>query len=165
MTVLRSNVADLLHHPGARRPWRLAAPVEGLRAGTAVVADDAPVDVDVVLERVPEGIIVRGTFAGHWSAECSRCLAPANGVLQVGVQELYEHDAVDGETYPLDGDELDLEPLLRDAVLLELPSAPLCRPDCAGLCPVCGVDRNRATCSCDTSVRDSRWDALENLKF
>ncbi len=69
----------------------------------------------------------------------------------------------DEETYELGSDYLDLAPLARDAILLDLPLAPLCREDCAGLCPTCGADRNEEACDCPTEVIDPRWVALEAL--
>ena len=69
----------------------------------------------------------------------------------------------DEEAYPLAGDELDLEPLARDAVLLELPLAPLCAEDCRGLCPTCGANRNTEPCACPRPV-DPRWSALDALR-
>jgi len=69
----------------------------------------------------------------------------------------------DEDAYPLSGDELDLEPLARDAVLLELPLAPLCAPDCRGLCPQCGTNWNVASCDCQPAG-DPRWSALDALR-
>ena len=73
--------------------------------------------------------------------------------------------SIEGETYPLEGEEVDLELPVRDTVLLDLPAAPLCREDCAGLCPLCGIDRNEADCDCDPNPPDPRWDALRALTF
>jgi uncharacterized protein len=70
---------------------------------------------------------------------------------------------LDDEAYPLAGDVLDLEPLARDAVLLDLPLAPLCAEDCLGLCPQCGINRNEETCSCEEPA-DPRWSALDSLR-
>ena len=70
----------------------------------------------------------------------------------------------DEETYPLRGEMLDLQPLVRDALLLELPLAPLCNEECKGLCPACGADLNDGPCSCDTRPADPRWSALDSLK-
>ena len=72
---------------------------------------------------------------------------------------------LEGETYPLDDDTLDLEPLVRDALLLELPLAPLCTEDCAGLCPSCGADRNETQCDCRVDDTDPRWAALRSLEL
>jgi uncharacterized protein len=98
-----------------------------------------------------------------WAGECRRCLAPASGVLELPVRELYTEDGDGDETYPLADDEVDLEPLVRDAVLLELPRAPLCRPNCLGLCPTCGANRNEEACGCE-APRDPRWGALDVLR-
>jgi uncharacterized protein len=79
------------------------------------------------------------------------------------VRELFTRDGDPEETYPLGDDHIDLEPMVHDAVLLELPPAPLCRPDCAGLCPWCGANRNLAPCSC-VAPSDPRWAALDALR-
>lgn len=163
MSAFRTNVVDLLRHPGARRPWQITDTLDALGAGGVTVPEGEPLTAEVTLECVPEGIVVRGRVRGRWEAECSRCLAPTGHDFDVAIHELFELEPVEGETYPLDGEALDLEPAVRDAVLLDLPRAPLCRVDCAGLCPVCGIDRNRDTCSCATAVTDPRWDALAAL--
>lgn len=160
----RVPVADLLKRVGAQRAVRLqAAAGEVLGAGAATVPADAPVDLDLLLERVPEGVVARGTVHAPWTAECSRCLAPAEGDVVVHVDELFERTPVPGETYPLGDYAIDLAPLVRDALVLELPGAPLCRPDCAGLCPICGGDRNEVPCDCHTDEADPRWAALQQL--
>jgi uncharacterized protein len=128
------------------------------------VAADRPIAVDLTLERVSEGIVVRGTITAPWDASCSRCLAPVGGPLAVQVAELYERRPLEGETYLLSEDDIvDLEPLIRDALLLELPAVPLCRPDCQGLCPSCGVDHNQVSCDCTHAEPDPRWEALRSL--
>lgn len=165
MTAFRTNVADLLHRPGSRRALHLAAPLPGLAVTGSSVPDDAPVTVDVLLERVHEGIVVRGAVRAHWDASCSRCLRPIGGEVECEVQELFEATPLDGETYPLEHDTVELALPIRDMVLLELPVAPLCRPDCAGLCPVCGCDRNDDPCSCDQTTPDPRWAALSQLEL
>ena len=81
------------------------------------------------------------------------------------MQELFEAIPLDGETYPLEHDSVDLALPVRDAVLVELPLAPLCGPDCAGLCPVCGRDSNDDPCSCDQTTPDPRWAALSQLEL
>ena len=118
-----------------------------------------------MLERVPEGIVVRGTLAAAWSAACSRCLEPVGGEISVHVDELFETHPLEGETYKLDEDVIDLEPMVRDALLLELPLAPLCSPDCAGLCATCGANRNLTHCECVTTEIDPRWAAFRSLEL
>ena len=163
MSEFITNVADLLHHPGARRAFVLDAPLAGLDEGAVRLPD--PLHCDIVLEQVPDGVVVRGRVTGAWSAECSRCLKPITEPFAVAVAELFEADPIEGETYPLVDEAVDLDAPIRDAVAGVLPVAPVCGEDCAGLCPVCGVDLNTTTCDCDLSTPDTRWDALRNLKI
>jgi uncharacterized protein len=86
------------------------------------------------------------------------------GPLAVPVREVYQTRVTDPDAFPIDRDQLDLRPMVRETLLLEAPEAPLCREDCAGLCPACGVDRNATECSCDLTVRDPRWEGLETLR-
>ncbi|HEY7137947.1 MAG TPA: DUF177 domain-containing protein [Acidimicrobiia bacterium] len=165
MNEFRLDVADLLHHPGSRRAVHVAAPLAGLVVGGSAVPDDEVVQVDALLERVHEGIVVRGVARTRWSGSCSRCLRAVGGELSAEINELYEPDPLEGETYPLGNEQLDLSLAARDAFLLDLPTAPVCRPDCAGLCPVCGIDRNDDRCSCEQSVPDPRWAALSQLEL
>jgi uncharacterized protein len=160
---LRIPVADLLRRPGSTRAVRVEAPVADLAGPGAEVPAAEPVCVDATLEQVSEGIVVRGTIAARWQAACSRCLAPVEGEVAVHVDELYEPVPLEGETYPLTDDIVDLELLVRDALVLELPAAPLCRADCRGICPTCGADRNVTTCDCAESEPDPRWAALRAL--
>jgi uncharacterized protein len=162
-TPLRIPVADLLRRPGASRPEHIETSVADVRGTGAEVPVDRPVVVDVTLERVSDGIVVRGSIGAHWQAACSRCLAPVEGDAAVHVDELFEREPLEGETYRLDEDVLDLEPLVRDALVLELPTVPLCRTDCQGLCPTCGVDHNTTACDCTTEELDPRWAALRSL--
>jgi uncharacterized protein len=141
----------------------------GVLPGAAVtgtrVPDGAEVAIDAVLE-VASGrsILVTGTVTAPWEGECRRCLGTARGSLAASVRELYEDEPDPEETYKLKGDQLDLEPLVRDAVLLELPQAPLCAEACAGLCPTCGANRNEGACTCVTETTDPRWAALDVLR-
>ena len=80
------------------------------------------------------------------------------------MHELYQETVTDPEAFPLEGEQLDLEPMVREVLVLDAPSSPLCRVDCAGLCPDCGIDRNTGSCSCNNTVADPRWGALDQLK-
>lgn len=162
---LRFGVHDVARRPGALRRLHHDVMVSGMAAGGVGVADGDPVEVDVRLEGVAKGLVVEGFLSGRWTAECSRCLTEVVGPFAVEVQELFEDEAVEGDTYRLQGDEIDIEPLVRDAVLLSLPNAPLCTDDCAGLCAVCGTDRNLGRCACSTDTSDPRWAALAGLRF
>jgi uncharacterized protein len=157
------HVAKLRRAIGTRWTERRVGPIEGLDcSGSAVPEGAAPV-ADVVLESVLGGVSVTGTVSAKWAGLCRRCLEPASGMLRLSVRELYTEEGDGEETYPLVHDEVDLKPLVRDAVLLELPQAPLCRPDCAGLCPTCGANRNEESCGC-APPPDPRWGALDVLR-
>jgi DUF177 domain-containing protein len=159
----RIPVADLLKRSGASRAERVRAPLPGLGSASAEVPLSEPVEVDITLERVSEGIVVRGTVHARWHAVCSRCLTAVAGEVATHVDELFERHPLAGETYLLDEDVVDLEPMVRDALVLDLPTMPLCRPDCAGLCAQCGIDHNVASCDCSTEELDPRWAALRSL--
>ena len=165
---LHLNVSDVARRPGARRALSVRAVVTGLEGPSARVR--GPVDVEGSIEGIREGVIVHADVRAEVTAECSRCLAPVTIPIDVEVREVFEDretlDAeTEGEIYPLDRDELDLEPMVRDVVRPELPVVPLCRPDCAGLCPVCGENRNETDCDCSVESADPRWAGLGELKF
>ena len=159
------GVADLLRRPGNQRDEVAAAVLDGLAVTSSHVVEGAPVDLELHLESVNEGIVVRGELHVPWEGECRRCLRTVRSTLDTAVFEVFEDKPVEGETSKLDIDRIDLEPLVRETVLLELPIAPLCREDCAGLCPECGADRNEGDCGHGVEVRDLRWSALDELRF
>lgn len=158
------GVADLLHRPGARRREHLEAPLGDMRVVASRVPPEAAVTVDALLERVSDGIVSSGVAAAAWAGECRRCLRPVGGDLRAEFRELFERNHTEGDTYPLVHETVDLELPVRDALMLELPLAPLCRPDCLGICPTCGVDRNERSCECPPPERDPRWAALDALR-
>ena len=99
-----------------------------------------------------------------WHGQCRRCLSDTSGVSVSEIHELYQRTITDPDAFEIVGEQIDLGPVAREAVLLDAPATPLCRPDCAGLCPVCGVNRNETACSCDGTVTDPRWAALDQLR-
>src|SRR5690348_2067676 len=160
------NIADLVNKPGARRRER----VEGRLAGPVTVVDsslrtEVPVVVDARLEWVSDGLLVTGTVEGAWAGICRRCLGPVDGTRTVEVQELFEAHPRDGESYQLGHDQVDLEPLARESLILDLPLAPVCSEDCRGLCPTCGADLNQGDCDCPPADLDPRWGALDVLRL
>ncbi|GAA2092760.1 hypothetical protein GCM10009780_37640 [Actinomadura alba] len=137
------------------------------------VPKDAELELDLRLEAVMEGVLVTGTTRVPLVGECSRCLDPLASVFEVEFQELFvypdnrfgsvEHAAGEDELR-LEGDFIDLEPVLRDAVVLALPLSPLCRDDCPGLCSECGVRLDDAEPGHHHDAVDPRWAALKDLK-
>lgn len=157
MSGFRIDVADLLAHAGARRDVTVTEPVEGLGASAARVA--GPVTVAAHLERIPDGIVVRADVEATWTGECSYCLRELSETVHLHADELYEAAPVEGETYPIDGHEIDLEQLVRDTVLLELPLAPHCAEACEAEA-VPGIAEEPT----DTPS-DPRWAALSELEI
>jgi uncharacterized protein len=124
------------------RSVRRTAPAPpSLGAGMVGVPEGAELELEVQLERVTDGVLATGTVRAPLAGECARCLAEFASATEVQFTELFSRDAdeEDADGYRLDGDLLDLEPALRDALVLELPLAPLCAADCPGLCSECGV--------------------------
>jgi uncharacterized protein len=157
------HVARLRRSLGSRSREQRSGRIAGLEVTGSSVPEGSQVDVDVVLESVSGGVEAYGTVEAPWQGPCRRCLDVATGRLVVPVRELYTESGDGDETYPLVNDLIDLEVLAHDAVLLELPPAPLCRQDCLGLCSMCGADLNVERCGC-RPLADSRFAVLDVLK-
>jgi len=135
------------------------------------VQEGSDMELDLRLEAVHEGILVTGTANVHVTGECGRCLDPIAYDLDVDVQELFYYgdadlgqvsEAEEEEQYRIEHDSIDLEPVLRDAVVTMLPFQPVCREDCKGLCPECGM-RLEEDPGHHHEVVDPRWAALAGL--
>lgn len=163
--VLLVRVGSMLRRSGERRDLSFDVCFDDLAVLDSRVPEDDPVHIDAHLESLNDGVVVNATLSFNWVGQCRRCLSPVTGVLQPAVREIFVRDPVEGETRALEGDQIDLNPVVRDAVLLELPLAPLCRPDCAGLCPQCGGNRNNDPCSCSNVAVDPRWAGLDQLQL
>jgi uncharacterized protein len=159
------DVRDLLEHPGSARTAHVEGPVPDLRMELATVPEDAPIQARLLLESVVEGILVSGPISGRMALSCARCLRPFETDFEVEVRELFSaHASPEDDEYPMEArGSIDVEPMVRDAVMLALPFSPLCRPDCLGLCERCGGDRNDGECTCPPMVPDHRWAALDGL--
>ena len=163
MTALRLNVAELLRRPGTDKHLHLESTIDELEIQDPRLPP-GPVAADVRLDVLTDGIVVVGTVTAHWHGECRRCLTPVGGALVVDVRELYQTVVIDPDAFPILHDQLDLTPMVREALMLDAPAAPLCREGCAGICPTCGVDRNELLCACAPAPRDERWAALDTLR-
>lgn len=157
------DVRDLLAEPGASRQMTLDQRFGDLRTELATVTPELPVRVEILLESVVEGILASGPLSGRMAYRCARCLKDFSDGFRVEVRELFAHGvATDDDEYPIREGHIDLEPMVRDAVLLSIPFSPLCRSDCRGLCPRCGEDLNLGECTCGPEV-DPRWSVLDRL--
>jgi uncharacterized protein len=158
------QVAALRKVAGTTRHEVRRGVIDGLGAVGVLVPDGSEIVADLTLSSYQGGIAAEGTVSAPWAGECRRCGGPVSGTVTATVREHYAPlGEGDEDAYPLEGDELDLEPLARDAVLLDLPLAPLCSADCRGLCPQCGANWNVTTCDC-VATGDPRWSALDALR-
>lgn len=162
------NTHELGRRPGSMRTLSLtvAAPAD---FGIEVlgVPEGSPLDIELRLEAVMEGVLASGRVRARLAGECARCLDPVEDQLDAGFQELYvypESDAEEDEASRLDGELLDLEPTIRDAVVLALPFQPVCSPDCLGLCLECGARLADNPGHAHVEAVDPRWAALSALK-
>jgi uncharacterized protein len=160
--------------PGTARTLTRTIPApEHMGVELARVPAGAELDLDVQLEGVAEGVLVTATVSGPLVGECARCLEPFTSAIKVRFQELFalgedagEADgADDADSYRLDASGLlDLEPALRDAIVLELPLSPLCEDDCQGLCVECGVRLADAEPGHRHEERGTMWAALKDFE-
>lgn len=162
------DLRELGRSAGSLREHRLSVPAPaGLGLDVIGVPEGAPLALDIRLEAVTEGVLVTGTVTAPVSGQCGRCLDPVADELELDLCELFAYpDSTTAETTEQDeihrihGEVLDVEPVVRDAVILGLPWTPLCRPDCAGLCPTCGQRLDDLPAGHAHDTIDPRWAAL-----
>lgn len=173
LAALRIGVTELRRRVGNRAEVRRVVPVGGLELTASRVPEGAEAVVEVTLESLSDGVTARGTVEVPWEGECRRCLEHTSGVLHAEIDEVFKDVPDEGETLALDGDAVDLGPAVHDAMVLALPLAPLCRPDCPGPVP----DQFPVTAPDDSAPDDAepagagepppdpRWAALSELRF
>ncbi len=170
------DTRELGRRPGSQREKTITVPAPAeLGIEVLRVTEGAPVEIDLRLEAVMEGVLVTGEVSAALEGECVRCLEPIDDDVVARFQELYvyddQHDRavatqdhdLDDETLRLEDDLLDLEPLLRDAVVLALPFQPLCQEDCEGLCTECGARLVADPGHTHEAPIDPRWAGLAGL--
>jgi uncharacterized protein len=162
------DLRELGRRPGTMREYHREVPAPaGLGVDVIGVPEQAPMSLDLRLESVTEGVLVTGTVAAPLAGQCARCLDPVTDALDVEVCELFAYpDSATDETTGDDevsrivNDLVDVEPVVRDAVVLALPWTPLCREDCPGLCPECGRRLDDLPADHSHEQLDPRWAAL-----
>src|SRR5689334_14133561 len=165
------DTTKLPRQPGATRALNRVIPAPAdLGLELIRVPEKSDIELDLVLTSVSEGVYVSGRVRGSLTGECGRCLNEISETFDVPLAELFAYeDSTTEETTDEDevgrmqGDLIDLEPAVRDAVVLTLPTNPVCRPDCPGLCPECGVHFDDLPADHSHDVVDARWSALQNL--
>ncbi|MFJ6113140.1 YceD family protein [Agrococcus sediminis] len=155
---------DIVHKPGRMREVEETAPFgEKVGEGLAAVLPDQPIDLDVRLESVHEGILATGTASVTALATCARCLAEFDLDVDVDFLELFAYDGASESDYLVVDETVDLLPVVRDAVVLALPFQPVDRPDCSGLDPETGERLEPGTDLVPEETIDPRWAALQGF--
>jgi uncharacterized protein len=164
------DTRELGRRPGSQRQVSRTVPAPAdLGIEVLQVPEGSPVELDLRLEAVMEGVLVTGTARASLAGECVRCLEPITDEMDVTFQELFVYedhalpDEEDDEVSTLQDDLVALEPLLRDAVVLALPFQPVCQDDCPGLCPDCGARLADDPDHTHEAPVDPRWAALAEL--
>ena len=164
------DTRELGRRPGSQREVSRTVPAPAdLGIEVLGVPEGSPVELDLRLEAVMEGVLVTGTARAGLEGECARCLEPITDDVEVRFQELFVYDDHDVdpdeelEVSTLQDDLVDLEPLLREAVVLALPFQPLCTEDCPGLCAECGARLAEDLDHVHDAPVDPRWAALSAL--
>jgi uncharacterized protein len=165
------DTTKLPRQPGATRALKRVVPAPAdLGVELISVPEGSDVELDLTLTSVSEGVYVSGNVRGSLTGECGRCLDEINESFDVPIAELFAYaDSTTEETTDEDevgrmqGDLLDLEPAVRDAVVLTLPTNPVCRPDCPGLCSECGAHLADLPADHSHEDVDPRWATLRNL--
>jgi uncharacterized protein len=173
---MQFNVAQLLKEPtGATRKFELNESVEELELDPALVIQE-PVTGNVKFTKIPGGILATGNLATVLEVNCNRCLEPFDLPVVIELEEEF-HSILDlqtGARLPQDEEQdtatlidekhiIDLSEVVRQDLLLVLPTIPICKEGCLGLCPQCGQNLNEALCECPVESSDPRWDALGAL--
>ena len=164
------DTRELGRRPGSQRRVAFSAPAPAdLGIEVLRVPEGSPVEFDLRLEAVMEGVLVTGSAQAELVGECVRCLEEIHDEVVADFQELFAYEESDtaadedDDVSRLEGDLLDLEPLLRDAVVLSLPFQPLCQDDCPGLCAECGARLADDPGHQHDEAIDPRWARLQEL--
>jgi len=180
------NVAQLLKEPvGATRKLELNTPQlllsdggDGPEVSDGLEARDLSGNAKIT--RLSRDLLVQGQVAGEVTLQCSRCLDPFVTAVEAPLEELFRQTidvtsgnplppdpaAADDEAFAIDANHIvDLTEPVRQALLVALPLQPLCREDCAGLCPQCGANLNEGDCGHRPDTTDDRWAALRELQL
>lgn len=166
LPTLSVDVSELLRRPGASESVQTDHPLVGVEVPLARVREDSPLHLELLLEALVDGIHVSGTVHVDAVLECRRCLKGFAIPLDVALDEvfLYPGEGPADEVYRVEDEQIDLEPAVRDAVMLALPLNPLCAEGCRGLCSTCGADLNEGDCGHSHDPVDIRWTGLEQLR-
>jgi uncharacterized protein len=155
------QVADLVGHLGARRDVTMTAPLD-IHLELADTTDE-PATIEVRLDATTDGVVATGRVTAEVTLRCNRCLVETVAPHTVPFSQVFGFTESEDVEPITENGVIDLEPVAHDELALALPLTPLCRPDCAGLCPACGTDLNMEPCSGHADASDSPFAALKDL--
>jgi len=158
-------VRDIVHKPGEMREVTVDAPAPATWGeGLVSVREGEPIELDVRLESVHEGILVTAEGSTNYEGVCGRCLTDIRQPVQVEFQELFAYPGREETDLEVQDDHVDLETEVRDAIVLSLPFQPVCRPDCPGLDPETGDPLADGAAPAPSEALDPRWARLAELR-
>ncbi len=159
------SVHDLINKPGTMREKQVDVVIDEPMANFAIgIPAGSTIEIDARFESVHEGILVTGDAFATASGECSRCLDPIDSAVEVEFQELFAYSGTSEDDFVVENESIDLDQVIRDAVVLSLPFQPVCSAGCKGLCVTCGANLNDDPQHAHEAPVDPRWNALTNLK-
>jgi uncharacterized protein len=164
------EVRSLSESLASSRLVRGSFDVPDVELGGQIFHFDRPVDFEVTLTNTGAGIVASGMATAQLTTPCVRCLCDTCMTIEAEVEGFYvrpghEDEFPEEQEIELIGDDstIDLEPAITQSIVVDLPFAPLHDPDCKGICPVCGVDRNVSSCGCEAAAPPSPFDALKGF--
>lgn len=168
---MRISLQTFLQSENQVIPWETTLSLDELCREISHLHDLKPIQAKGQVKKINASQYqVEGELATHVTYICSRCLRefvrPLSAQWEVPFMKS-EKIAIEDEEKdirPIEEDQIDLVPLIREALLLNIPFAPICQENCKGLCPVCGVDQNESTCDCQKREMDPRWAKLQYFK-
>jgi uncharacterized protein len=157
-------ITDLLHRPGNMRQLVIKETLSA-EIGTPVarIPVGGELEIELRLESVHEGILATGKVLSDGTADCSRCLDEINLEIEVDFQELFAYSSTSDDELVVDGEHIDIEQVVIDSVVLNLPFQPICSESCSGLCPECGLKLSENPEHEHEKPVDSRFEALKDL--
>lgn len=159
-------VHDLINKPGTLRRFDFDLDLaEAFGVGAVTLPQGTSVHLSGRLESVHEGILVTGLAESDAKSECSRCLDPLTLPIEVDFQELFAYSRYSEDDFEIQEEKIDLEPVVRDAVVLSLPFQPVCSEACLGLCAECGLKLADNPNHVHEAPIDSRWSELTKLQI
>lgn len=161
------DISDILEHPGAEKDLWAETDLKSAEIGERNIEFIQPIVIKGSLRNVSRGILAVGDFTTVVRLECSRCLDRYELRVNGELEELFvfrpEGEAdEEKDVFPIRGNKIDLEPVLYQLVISEIPFKPVCRPDCGGICPTCGKNKNKFPHVCQEEVVDIRMSKLKD---